>query len=114
MICKQAKTETAQIYIAGNYNDAVRACREYTSDIGLCVTVTPTTYVYTGGVEEGVCVGLINYPRFPSEGNQLTLKAQDLAKFLMDKLYQQSVSITTSQHGTFWYSKRPEDLLSST
>lgn len=111
MICKSVKTETISIYLAGDYKDAVRACRDYTSRNPLCVTVTPSTYVYTGGVEEGVCIGLVNYPRFPSEGNKLTLKAQDLAKFLMIALYQQSVMVVTPSQ-TYWYSCRPEDQLS--
>lgn len=51
------------IFIAGDFDEARDLCRAFCDEEGLCVTVTPTTYVYTGGEEDGVIVGLINYPR---------------------------------------------------
>ncbi len=55
------------IFIAGDYDKAHEICRAHCDAVGLCVTVTATSYIYTGGEEAGVIVGLINYPRFPSE-----------------------------------------------
>ena len=45
--------------------EALELCQEYCNEVGLCVTVTPTTYVYKDGQEPGIVVGLIRYPRFP-------------------------------------------------
>lgn len=74
----------------------------------MCVTVTPTKYVYTGGDEDGVIVGLINYPRFPKYFHDLFSIAEELAEKLCIDLGQQSYSIDTPKE-TFWYSYRPED-----
>ena len=74
---------------------------------GLCVTVTPTTFVYTGGAEEGVEIGLVNYPRFPSTQEELAGKAQRLGELLLRELCQHSFLIV--QPGTTtWCSRREE------
>lgn len=68
MIVELPKTCTSypvSIFMAGDYNAAREICRAYCDEVGYCVTVTPTSYVYTGGEESGFIVGLINYPRFP-------------------------------------------------
>lgn len=111
MIEKEVTSCNVDIFIGGSYEDAVRACREYTITTGLCVTVTPTTFVYTGGAEDGVRVGLINYPRFPKPCQEICDTAEDLAIWLMAHLHQQSVSIVGSNR-TKWLSRRPEDQLS--
>jgi len=51
-------------------------------------SVTPTTYIYKNGNEPGVVVGIINYPRFPSEAAALKAKALEVAALLL-KLYRQ-------------------------
>lgn len=78
------------IWIAGDYADAVRACREFCASTPLCVTVTPTEYVYVGGSQSGVLVRLINYPRFPSERADLYAIALALAEHLRGQLFQES------------------------
>jgi hypothetical protein len=72
------------------------------------VTVTPTTYVYTAGVEEGVTVRLINYPRFPKQPEEIWERAKLVARELMDDLYQHSCTLEDPAR-TVWYSRRPED-----
>jgi hypothetical protein len=99
-------TAWATIFIAGDYADAVRCCRNF-CDEGLCVTIESTTYVYTRGAEAGVRVGLINYPRFPSTQEQLTDKALRLSDELRQALFQSSYSIMTPAE-TIWRSWRPE------
>lgn len=94
------------IFIAGDVEQAKQVCREYCFDAGLCVTVKPVTYIYTGGEESGVRVGLINYPRFPSTEGELRVKARDLAETLMRRLCQHSFSIVGPDR-TDWYSRRP-------
>ena len=75
---------------------------------GLCVTVTPTTFVYTAGAEEGVAVGLVNYPRFPTTLEALRERAEKVAQRLMTDLCQWSALIVTPTE-TVWLNARPED-----
>lgn len=102
-------TYQATIFIAGDRDRAERICREYCDEVGLCVTIEPLVYVYTGGNEAGVRVGLINYPRFPSEPEAIFDHARTLANKLMLFLHQQSVSIVASDR-TLWLSRRPVDV----
>ena len=74
------------------YDEAIEFCKEYCK-IGLCVTVTPTTFCYTTGSESGIIVGLINYPRFPKCKEDIYMCAEDLAKNLMKKFNQNRVSL---------------------
>ena len=60
---------------------------------GLCVTATPTNFVYTGGREQGVIIGLINYPRFPSTPHEITEEACKLATGLHTRFGQYRVTI---------------------
>jgi hypothetical protein len=94
------------IFIAGDLEQAKQACREYCFAVGLCVTVEPVSYIYTGGEEAGVRVGLINYPRFPADAESLRKTARDLAGKLMERLCQHSYSIA-GPDTTEWVSRRP-------
>lgn len=105
---KRGETATASIYIAGDVEIIKQVCREYCLDVGLCVTVTPTTFVYTGGEESGAMIGLINYPRYPSTQDAITQRADDLAKQIMLRCCQWSFSVVTPKE-TLWHSRRPED-----
>lgn len=87
---EQTDTHTVEIFMAGDYLSACRVCRRYCMDVGLCVTVVPTTYIYTGGEEAGFIVGLRNYPRFPSTPQQIENHAATLADKLRDDLSQHS------------------------
>ena len=103
---KTARTFTAQIYIAGDLADAKRICRDFCNEVGLCVTVEPLDFIYTGGAEAGVRVGLINYPRFPvATANEIVEKATALAECLRDGLFQHSFSIVTPTE-TIWDTRR--------
>jgi hypothetical protein len=103
----EAKTRSypVQIWIAGAHARALESCRAYCDDRGFCVTVTPTTYVYTGGQEAGVVVGLINYGRFPSEPRAIFARAKELALKLIADLGQESASIQAPDK-TLWISFR--------
>lgn len=94
------------IFIAGDFAQAKQACREYCYAVGLCVTVEAVTYIYTGGEEEGVRVGLINYPRFPASRDEIRYKAKELAEKLLDRLCQHSYSLVGPDE-TEWFSRRP-------
>lgn len=101
---KESPTYTATIYIAGELQQAKNCCRRFCME-GLCVTVTPTTFVYTGGAEDGVAVGLINYPRFPKTNEEIWEKAISLGMVLMDDLCQHSFTVV-SPDKTHWFTRR--------
>lgn len=96
------------IFMAGDVEQAKQVCREFCYDVGLCVTLEPVSYIYTGGEEGGFRVGLINYPRFPTSHYDLRQRARDLAAELMVRLCQQSYSIVGPE-STEWYSRRPTE-----
>ena len=96
---KQTPTFEAKIFIGLGTPDheylleqVQDVCQEYVDSVGLCVTVTPTQYVYTGGTERGAIVGLINYPRFPDLLG-VRDKALKLAALLKGRFRQQRVSV---------------------
>ena len=95
------------IFIAGDHAKALELSRAYCDQTGFCVTITPTSYVYTGGQESGVIVGLINYPRFPSEPRAIWHRAEELASQLRDALGQESYAIQAPDK-TVWFSHRKE------
>lgn len=98
---------SVRICIAGNRDDAMRICRQFCLDVGLCVTVEAAEYVYTGGQESGVVIGLINYPRFPTTLKALIATAGRLGEELMEGMFQQSFCVVGPAE-TVWYSRRPE------
>lgn len=89
----EVKTFYANIWLAGDFSAAVQACREFCQSVPLCVVITPAEYVYVGGAESGICVRMIQYPRFPKPENEIRDTAWKLAAFLRVKLCQHSFSI---------------------
>lgn len=75
--------------------DAEAVCSNYCDEVGLCVTVTPTQYIYVNGQEPGCIVGLIHYPRFAHKCPAVVIKdhALKLANRLLLALGQQRVSV---------------------
>lgn len=70
-------------------------CQKFVDDIGECVSVTPTDFIYTNGNEQGVVVGFINYPRYPRKKKDIRRRAIQLATLLMYDLNQYKVTVTT-------------------
>lgn len=103
---KKAKTFTALIYMAGDFQIAKHICREFCKS-GMCVTIEPLDFIYTGGEETGFRVGLINYPKFPAKQSEIKLKARLLATKLRQGLFQDSYTIVYSDE-TVWDSYRDE------
>ena len=68
-------------------------CQEYCDRNGFCVSVTSTKFIYTKGNEPGVVVGIISYPRFPSDSGELRRRAIELAELLRQQCLQFKVSI---------------------
>lgn len=108
MRIETAPSWPVSIFIAGEQIDAERICSDFCDEVGLCVTVTATEYIYTGGWESGVTVGFINYPRFPKEAGEIEQRALELAQRLREGLGQESFSIQTPDETT-WYSWRAAD-----
>lgn len=105
---KEGPAYPVDIFIAGNIGGATHVCREYCMDVGLCVTITPAEYVYTGGQEAGARIGLINYPRFPTTPADLFNKAVALAEILIVRLCQGS-AIVQSPDRTLWLTRRGDN-----
>lgn len=98
---KTVPTYTATIYVGTReqYTPEIRSIdmarnwlHNYVNLVGLCVTLSPIEYIYTGkkqsdasitdARESGFVVGLINYPRFPSTPEALREKALEIAEEL--------------------------------
>lgn len=95
----------ARIFIAGNLATIKATCQAYCDEVGLCVTVERSYYVYADGDERGAVIGLINYPRFPSTPEGIFERAEKLALRVMESCGQKSFSIMTPTV-TRWYNNR--------
>lgn len=96
------ETFTASIYVGRRMRYSGAIVGEQTAlewlqkrvdEVGLCVTFTPTTFIYTNGSEPGFIVGLINYPRFPSTPDLIRAQALDIAKELRAMMGQLKVTV---------------------
>lgn len=99
---KTVPTFTAHIYVGLKDIDTNvvpdesllrNVCQKYCDETGFCVTFTKTEYIYTKGNEPGFIVGIINYPRFPSEVSKVKERALTLSKLLLKEANQYKVSI---------------------
>lgn len=107
MLNKTLPTHWARIYIAGPIDVAKQIIREECMREGLCVTITPTDYIYTGGEEAGYVVELVNYPRFPKPVDEITNRAVDLGNKLRARTFQHSFMVMTPQM-TEWFTIREQ------
>lgn len=98
-------TYTIRLYLSGPIEVAKQVIREHVHAHPLCVTVEPTTFLYTGGEEQGYVVGLLNYPRFPTAPNELNVRARVLAELLLERTHQHSALIVTPTDTT-WLTTR--------
>lgn len=80
--------------MAGDIGEAKRVIGRFCREIGWCVTITPTDYVYSGGQEAGFIVEAINYARFPTDRNEIHRRTHNLAQKLAKELNQKSYSVT--------------------
>ena len=107
MQTKTEETWVVKIYLSGPISVAEQVCREECLRKGLCVTIEPTLYIYTGGEERGFVVGLLNYPRFPTSPEDIAERAEDLAIKLLDRTCQHSALIVTPKM-TKWITVRED------
>lgn len=108
-LTKSVPTYAVRLYMAGEISEAKRALRRecYPPNEGLCVTIEPTTFIYTGGEEAGFVVGFVNYPRFPSEPQELWSRAKGIALRLVPELCQWSALLVAPDRSE-WINCRPE------
>lgn len=97
----------ARIYLAGPVDEMKQIIRRECMREGLCVTVTPTDYLYTGGSEVGAIIELVNYPRFPQQVDDILHRAVDLAIKMRDETFQHSVMVMVPTM-CYWYSMREQ------
>ena len=102
-----SSTFVVRLYLSGPIDVAKQAIRAETMRKGLCVTIEPTTYIYTGGEEAGYVVGLLNYPRFPCEPQQLEERARDLMEKLLIATHQHSALMVTPERSE-WITLRAQ------
>jgi formylmethanofuran:tetrahydromethanopterin formyltransferase len=95
-------------------DEVERICHDFCDKIGLCVTITPTTFIYSrrtetpDGWEDGCFVELIQYPRFPDSEENIRERAIELAKILMKNFGQTKVSVICTDNT---YMLEPEDII---
>ncbi|MBI2057142.1 hypothetical protein HYT91_02705 [Candidatus Pacearchaeota archaeon] len=99
---KSVETITAKIYLGlregytnkvHTINEVKNFLQDYVDKTSFCVTITPTTFVYKNGRENGVIIGLINYPRFPKTKKELKRRAEEIAKLCKEEYKQNRISI---------------------
>jgi hypothetical protein len=105
MIHTTCRTYEALIYISGPIEIAKQLLRRECLQKGLCVTIEPTLYIYTGGEEVGYVVGIRNYPRFPAETpeevDDLRRRAFRIAEDLIAWTHQRSAMVVHGQTTTW-------------
>lgn len=107
MITKTEPTYTVRLYLSGPIEIAKQVCRAECLREGLCVTVEPTLFIYTGGEEAGYVVGLLNYPRFPTTPEALRERAHQLLLKLLEATAQLSALMVTPETSV-WVSFRTQ------
>lgn len=96
-----SKTYFVWIYIAGDITTIRSVCRKFVL-CGLCVTIEPLDFIYTGGCESGARVGLIQYPRFETDEKLILQRAIELGKQLAVENCQCSYSIVDPYTTTYF------------
>lgn len=107
METKVSPTYWAHIYMSGPIEVAKQVIRQECMRAGWCVTIDPTTFIYTGGEEAGFVVGMINYPRFPAENAVSEARAMALMNALLDATHQWSALLVTAEHSTYITKREP-------
>lgn len=97
---------TIRIYIAGNYDRIEQVCSDYVTEVGLCVNVKKTNYIYSYGEQSGAEIGIISYPRFEIDYEQSIEHAEALCQLLMDKCNQSSATIIDENNQALYIERK--------
>lgn len=106
---ESAPTYWVKLYLSGPIEVAKQTIRKECLEEGLCVTIDPTLYIYSGGEEQGFVVGFLNYPRFPSDSEQIIARARKVADKLLESTAQFSYLLETPEF-TQWITFKPENI----
>lgn len=102
------KTYSAEIYMAGDMDQCRHELQKMAASEGMCVSLESVDYIYTGGMERGFVIRLINYPRFQSFPDEIKRNAVRIAQALLGSLGQGSCSVVCSDE-TIFISRRNDD-----
>lgn len=92
----------ADIYVGGDLYVTEMTCREICFPQGLCVTVNSIHYIFGGGTELGTRIGMIQYPPFPENEEDLLKKAIMVGKMVAEANFQWSFTIVTPNENLFF------------
>lgn len=107
---KTCVSHSVKLHIAGDVGVIEQICQTYCDAVGLCVTITPTKYVYKNGCEDGVTIGLINYPRFPTELSTLTKHAYTIGYRILEQTDQLSFTVEAPNGMVYYYKPEKENV----
>lgn len=108
MRIETAPTYAVRLYLSGPIEQAKQVIRADVFREGLCVTIEPTHFIYTGGEEAGYVVGLLNYPRFPASPEEILSRARSLMQNLLAATFQHS-ALLVAPDVTEWVTLRNLD-----
>lgn len=99
-------TYQATIYVGGDLATARAFLRDAAYQEWLCVSLTPTEFVFTGAVEAGVAIGFCAYPEVPVDPEQIFERARQIATGLVKALGQRTALVVATDR-TEWISIEP-------
>ena len=86
------KSYYCNLHIAGDINHARQVLRKLVME-GACVQLHECDYIYTGGLEKGMLVRFIQYPRFPKSDDEIHQQALRFSTELAKELCQLSFTL---------------------
>lgn len=100
------RTETreswwAWVYVGGSLDEAEMVCRRFCLEEGLCVTIRKCHYIFPGGSEYGVQIGLIQYPPFTTDEATLNDLALRIGQAIAEANGQWSYTVVTKDKCIF-------------
>ena len=106
MDIKEIKTFKATIYLGLKRMDTEEQqnkellkiiCQDFVDDKKDCINIVDREYIYTYGLELGVSIEFIQYPRFPRKESIIVERALELAEKLMISYYQYNCTVITNK-----------------
>ncbi len=99
---KTIETITAKIYLGLKTGNTERVqdietlkdfLEKNVKKTGLCLTITPTTFIYNDERETGAIIGLINYSRFPETKESIKQTTEEIANLCREHYKKNKIAI---------------------